>query len=193
MTTERKIQISESFSNEYVETELEIDLSEKEFELLKTGIFSGSMEEKWNIFVLNEFIYFLGTPLTLIFSFFLLTILLISIYNNFKNFSKIFLFLQILCFLFAFIFIKSPNIAFNTLYKDTSINVLNYMRTKFFRFLVMINKTTQHATSKVYSLVPLLNFNEEWSDEKLYKKYNITQDEINFIDSMIRPMEVKDE
>jgi hypothetical protein len=58
MTTERKIQISESFSNEYVETELEIDLSEKEFELLKTGIFSGSMEEKWNIFVLNEFIYF---------------------------------------------------------------------------------------------------------------------------------------
>ena len=58
MTTERKIQISESFSNEYVETELEIDLSEKEFELLKKGIFAGSMDEKWNIFVLNKFLYF---------------------------------------------------------------------------------------------------------------------------------------
>ena len=73
-----------------------------------------------DILNLNEFIYFLGTPLTLIFSFFLLIILLISIYNNFKNFSKIFLFLQIICFIFAFILFKSPNIAFNTLYKDNS-------------------------------------------------------------------------
>ena len=46
-------------------------------------------------------------------------ILLISIYNNFNNFSKIFLFLQILCFIFAFILFKSPNILLNTLYKDT--------------------------------------------------------------------------
>jgi hypothetical protein len=58
MTTERKIQIAESFSNKYVETELDIDLSEKEFKLLKKGIFAGSMDEKWNIFVLNEFLYF---------------------------------------------------------------------------------------------------------------------------------------
>ena len=58
MTTERKIQIAESFSDKYVETELDIDLLEKEYELLKKGIFAGSMDEKWNVFILNDFLYF---------------------------------------------------------------------------------------------------------------------------------------
>ena len=41
---------------------------------------------------------------------------------------------------------------------------------------------------KVYSFVPMQDFNEPWTDEKLYKKYGLTNDEIAFIDSMIRPM-----
>lgn len=68
-------------------------------------------------------------------------------------------------------------------------NVLSYIKTKFFRFLVLLKKNTQHAASKVYSLVPLQDFSEQWTDEKLYKKYGLTDDEIAFIDSMIRPME----
>ena len=68
-------------------------------------------------------------------------------------------------------------------------NVMSYIRTKFFRFLVLLRKNTQHATSKVYQFVPLQEFSHPWTDEMLYKKYNLTEDEIAFIESMIRPME----
>lgn len=61
------------------------------------------------------------------------------------------------------------------------INAKKYMKTKFFRILVAIHKISQDAASKVYSCVPLQDFNEEWTDEKLYKKYNLTQEEIEFI------------
>lgn len=68
-------------------------------------------------------------------------------------------------------------------------NLSKYMQTNFFHFLVALRKNTQHATKIVYSFVPLQDFNEEWTDEKLYKKYGLTQEEIDFIESMIRPME----
>lgn len=68
-------------------------------------------------------------------------------------------------------------------------NVISYIKTRFFRFLVLLKKNTQHATSKVYSFVPLQDFSEPWTDEKLYKKYNLTTEEIAFIESMIRPMD----
>jgi site-specific DNA-methyltransferase (adenine-specific) len=68
-------------------------------------------------------------------------------------------------------------------------NVLSYMRTRFFRFLVMLIKNTQHATRSVYSFVPMQDFSKPWVDEELYKKYNLTTDEIKFIESMIKPME----
>ena len=68
-------------------------------------------------------------------------------------------------------------------------NVQKYICTKFCRFLVSLMKNTQNALKKVYELVPMQDFNEEWTDEKLYKKYELTQEEIDFIESMIRPME----
>jgi len=55
--------------------------------------------------------------------------------------------------------------------------------------MVMLVKNTQDALRRVYSFVPMQDFSEEWTDEKLYKKYGLTKDEIAFIDSMIRPME----
>ncbi|MBU2947037.1 hypothetical protein [Zobellia uliginosa] len=58
MKTERKIKIAESFSNKYAETELDIDLSQKEFELLDRGIFARSMDEKWNIFIHKDSLFF---------------------------------------------------------------------------------------------------------------------------------------
>jgi site-specific DNA-methyltransferase (adenine-specific) len=56
-------------------------------------------------------------------------------------------------------------------------------------------KNTQDATSRVYQFVPLQDFSEAWTDEKLYKKYGLTDEEISFIESMIRPMDLsqKDE
>lgn len=71
----------------------------------------------------------------------------------------------------------------------TMDNVISYMTTKMFRFLVMLKKNTQSATKSVYQFVPLQDFSHPWTDEMLYKKYGLTKDEIAFIESMIRPME----
>ncbi len=68
-------------------------------------------------------------------------------------------------------------------------NAISYIETNFFHFLLGLKKITQDATLKVYQFVPLQDFNEPWTDEKLYKKYGLTQEEIDFIESMIRPME----
>ena len=68
-------------------------------------------------------------------------------------------------------------------------NVVTYLKTKFLRFLVLLNKPTQHATSKVYTFVPEQDFSVAWTDEKLFEKYGISKDEQDFIDTLIRPME----
>ena len=68
-------------------------------------------------------------------------------------------------------------------------NVVSYITTKFLRFLVMLKKVTQDTTRNVYSLVPIQDFSQPWTDEMLYKKYGLTEEEIAFIESMIRPME----
>ena len=73
--------------------------------------------------------------------------------------------------------------------KEICENVISYIRTKFFRFLVLQKKNTQNAAKGVYQFVPLQNFSHPWTDEMLYKKYGLTDDEIAFIESMIRPME----
>ena len=68
-------------------------------------------------------------------------------------------------------------------------NCYSYIKTKFFRALVGIRKQTQHATRTVYSFVPLQDFSKPWTDEELYKKYKLNKEEIDFIESMIKPME----
>jgi site-specific DNA-methyltransferase (adenine-specific) len=68
-------------------------------------------------------------------------------------------------------------------------NVISYIKTKFFRFLVLMIKNTQDATKGVYRLVPLQNFETVTDDEFLFKKYKLSQVEIKFIDEMIRTME----
>ena len=78
-------------------------------------------------------------------------------------------------------------------------NILSYLKTQFLRFLLSLKTTTQHMPPKAYSFVPLQDFTEksdiDWSksvaeiDQQLYKKYNLSDQEIAFIESMIRPME----
>ena len=70
-------------------------------------------------------------------------------------------------------------------------NVMAYIQTKFFRFLVSLKKISQDATQRVYEFVPMQDFGKVWTDEELYKKYGLTEDEIAFIDSMIKPMELE--
>lgn len=78
-------------------------------------------------------------------------------------------------------------------------NILSYLKTQFLRFLLSLKTTTQHMPPKAYSFVPLQDFTEnsdiDWSksvaeiDQQLYKKYNLSDEEITFIESMIKPME----
>jgi hypothetical protein len=73
--------------------------------------------------------------------------------------------------------------------KKEADNIISYIKTKFFHFMVTLKKNTQHATKGAYEFVPMQNFSEVWTDEKLYRKYNLTKEEIDFIDSMIGPIE----
>lgn len=73
--------------------------------------------------------------------------------------------------------------------KDEANNLLNYIKTKFFRLLVATKTTTQSMSLPAYTFVPLQDFTKPWTDEELYRKYNLTDDEIAFIESMIKPME----
>lgn len=69
-------------------------------------------------------------------------------------------------------------------------NAISYMQTKFFHIMVALMKITQNTMQKAYSCVPLQDFSKPWTDEELYQKYGLTDEEIAFIESMIRPMEV---
>lgn len=73
--------------------------------------------------------------------------------------------------------------------KEEAERVYAYTQTKFFHFMMGLKKITQDATKQVYQFIPMQDFSKPWTDEGLYKKYNLTQDEIDFIESMIRPME----
>lgn len=68
-------------------------------------------------------------------------------------------------------------------------NMATYVQTKFFRFLLLQSLTSIHITKDSFQFVPMQDFSKPWVDEELYKKYNLTADEIKFIESMIKPME----
>jgi site-specific DNA-methyltransferase (adenine-specific) len=72
--------------------------------------------------------------------------------------------------------------------KKTAENVVSYMQTKFFRFLVLLLKNTQHGTAKVYSYAPIMDFDINYNDKFLYTHFNLNNNEIDFIESMVRPM-----
>lgn len=71
----------------------------------------------------------------------------------------------------------------------SAINLSNYLKTRFARFLLSLAKISQHGTAKTYRFVPLQDFSKPWTDEELYAKYHLTPDEIAFIEATIKPME----
>lgn len=73
--------------------------------------------------------------------------------------------------------------------KEETENCEKYIKTKFFRFMVSLIKSTQNGTRQVYKAVPIQDFSKPWTDKELYAKYNLTDEEINFIENMIKPME----
>lgn len=77
--------------------------------------------------------------------------------------------------------------------RNEAENLAKYLRTRFLRFLVGLRKNTQHITQDRFAFVPSLPMTKEWTDEKLYAHFDITENEIAFIESIVRPMEGADE
>ena len=63
-------------------------------------------------------------------------------------------------------------------------NCLSYIHTKFFKFLLYHGKGTMHVTKDVFSLIPLVDFKEPWTDEKLIAKFNLSDDDIKLIQNL---------
>ena len=103
-------------------------------------------------------------------------------------------------------FVSKPNECCNGTYmvigpfnnQEESNNAVTYLNSKFARFLVSVVQNTQNTKSESYRLVPLQDFTDDsdidWTksindiDKQLYKKYKLTEEEIQFIESMIKPM-----
>jgi site-specific DNA-methyltransferase (adenine-specific) len=57
--------------------------------------------------------------------------------------------------------------------------------------LILLHKPAQDTTRKVYTFVPAQSWTKRWTDEELYAKYGITDDEIAFIEKVVRPMDLE--
>lgn len=77
--------------------------------------------------------------------------------------------------------------------KNKALNLRQFLSTKFARFLIAQASYTQHITRGRYRFVPIVDVSEEWNDEKLIKMFDLTPEEIEFINSKIRSMEISDE
>ena len=82
---------------------------------------------------------------------------------------------------------------------ETAAYLSKYLKTKFARFMHSLAKVSQDATSKTYRFVPLQDFSAhsdiDWSksvraiDTQLYAKYGLSDEDINFIEDKIKPMD----
>jgi len=73
--------------------------------------------------------------------------------------------------------------------KKEQVNCDYFMQTNFFKALLYCGKGSMQVTRSVFGLIPKVDFKQKWTDEELYTKYNLNKEEIDFIESMIKPMD----
>lgn len=74
--------------------------------------------------------------------------------------------------------------------KAEAENALSYLTCRLTRLLILLHKPSQDTTRKVYTFVPKQDWSRPWTDADLYAKYGITQTEIDFIEKVVRPMDM---
>lgn len=74
--------------------------------------------------------------------------------------------------------------------KSEAESVLSYLSCRLTRLLILLLKPSQHVTRKVYGFVPTQDWSQHWTDDDLYTRYGITDEEITFIEKVVRPMEL---
>lgn len=72
--------------------------------------------------------------------------------------------------------------------KAEAESVLSYLSCRLTRLLILLHKPSQHTNRKVYTFVPIQDWNRIWTDEALYEKYAISAEEIAFLETLVRPM-----
>lgn len=77
--------------------------------------------------------------------------------------------------------------------REQAEGALSYLACRLTRLLIQLRKSSQHVTSKVYTFVPIQDWTKTWTDEELYAKYGLTDEEIAFIEKIVRPMDPKDQ
>jgi site-specific DNA-methyltransferase (adenine-specific) len=68
-------------------------------------------------------------------------------------------------------------------------SAISYLTCRFTRFLILLHKPSQHTNRKVYTFVPKQTWDRDWTDAELYAKYGLSDDEILFIEKLVRPMD----
>ena len=74
--------------------------------------------------------------------------------------------------------------------RQEAVNMVQFLHTIFCRFLVSVVLLSQNITRGNFIFVPELDMYEAWTDEDLYKKFDLSKNEIEYIESLIRPMEI---
>jgi site-specific DNA-methyltransferase (adenine-specific) len=69
-------------------------------------------------------------------------------------------------------------------------SALSYLTCRLTRLLILLHKPSQDTTRKVYTFVPTQTWDRKWTDSDLYAKYGISQSEIDFIEKVVRPMDL---
>ena len=76
--------------------------------------------------------------------------------------------------------------------REYAVNCRNYYATKFVRFLLLQCLSSINISKDKFAFVPLQDFSKSWCDEDLYKKYELSEEEISLIESMIKPMDLEE-
>lgn len=74
--------------------------------------------------------------------------------------------------------------------KTEAESALSYLTCRLTRLLILLHKPSQHVTRKVYTFVPTQAWDKKWTDKELYTKYGISQSEIEFIEKVVRSMDL---
>ncbi|MCK9329091.1 MAG: Eco57I restriction-modification methylase domain-containing protein [Candidatus Cloacimonetes bacterium] len=74
--------------------------------------------------------------------------------------------------------------------EEKAINCAHYLSTKFARFLLLQCLSAINITKERFRFVPIQDFSKKWNDSTLYEKYSLTEEEIDYIESRIKPMDL---
>ncbi|MGN0075973.1 MAG: Eco57I restriction-modification methylase domain-containing protein, partial [Parafannyhessea sp.] len=74
-------------------------------------------------------------------------------------------------------------------HESEALSYVSYLRTRLVRFLISLRKLAQHVTKDTFAFVPDLTYDHEWTDDMLYERYGLNENEIAFVESVVKPMD----